>query len=58
MPSNKFSIIFFNGKIFLSCKIKDSFRKFQGNFMEISYKIYENLRSIENNLRKFVKSIG
>ncbi len=37
---------------------EESFWKFQGNFMDISYKIYENLKSIENILRKFVRNIG
>ncbi len=35
-----------------------SFRKFWGNFMETLYKIYENLRSIEKVLRKFVINVG
>ncbi len=37
---------------------EESFRKFRGNFMKISYKIYDNLRSIEKILRKFVRNIG
>ncbi len=35
-----------------------SFQRFWANFMEISYKIYENLRRIEKILRKFVRNIG
>ncbi len=37
---------------------EESFRKFRGNFIKISYKIYKNLRSIEKILRKFVRNIG
>ncbi len=37
---------------------EESFQKFQGNFTEISYKIYENLQSIEKILRKTVRDIG
>ncbi len=37
---------------------KESFRKFLGNFMEILYKIYEDLRSIEKTSTKFVRNIG
>ncbi len=33
-------------------------RKVSENFGEISYKIYENLKSIEKILRKFVRNIG
>ncbi len=35
-----------------------SFQNFGGNFMEILYKIYKNLISIEKILRKFVRNIG
>ncbi len=31
---------------------EESFRKFQGNFMKILYKMYENLRSIEKIKKK------
>ncbi len=37
---------------------EESFQKFQGSFMEILYTTYENLRSIEKILRKFVRNIG
>ncbi len=36
----------------------ESFQKFRLNFMEISYKVYENLNSIVIILRKFVRNIG
>ncbi len=41
-----------------SVSFEESFWKFRGNFLEISYKIYENLRSTETILRKFVRNIG
>ncbi len=37
---------------------EESFQKVRENYMEISYKIYENLLSIEKILRKFVRNIG
>ncbi len=42
----------------LQVSFEEGFQKFWGNFLEISYKIYENLRSIEKILRKFVGNIG
>ncbi len=41
-----------------SVSFVESFQKFRRNFIEISYKIYENLRSIEKILKKFVRNIG
>ncbi len=37
---------------------EESFQKFRGNFMEILYKVYKKLRSIEKSIRKFDRHIG